>query len=43
MPLKDNLNRRDFLAPAAAGLALTIVPGHVLGGPACYVLRITRP
>lgn len=30
---KDNLNRREFLAPAAAGLAMTLVPGHVLGGP----------
>ena len=33
MPLKDEINRREFLAPAAAGLALTIVPRHVLGGP----------
>ena len=33
MPLKDDINRREFLAPAAAGLALTIVPRHVLGGP----------
>ena len=33
MPLKDDINRREFLAPAAAGLALTIVPSHVLGGP----------
>ena len=33
MALKDDLNRREFLAPAAAGLALTIVPRHVLGGP----------
>ena len=31
MALKD-LNRREFLAPAAAGLAFTIVPRHVLGG-----------
>jgi len=30
---KTNMNRREFLAPAAAGLALTIVPRHVLGGP----------
>ena len=30
---KSNLTRREFLAPAAAGLALTIVPRHVLGGP----------
>lgn len=29
----ENINRREFLAPAAAGLALTIVPRHVLGGP----------
>src|SRR5215831_17751317 len=33
MTPKDDINRRDFLAPAAAGLALTIVPRHVLGGP----------
>jgi len=26
-------DRREFLATAAAGLALTIVPRHVLGGP----------
>jgi hypothetical protein len=37
MDLKDNLNRREFLAPAAAGLALTLVPRHVLGGPG-YVI-----
>jgi hypothetical protein len=30
---KTNINRREFLAPAAAGLALTFVPRHVLGGP----------
>ena len=30
---KGNINRREFLAPAAAGLALTLVPRHVLGGP----------
>jgi hypothetical protein len=30
---KSSMNRREFLAPAAAGLALTIVPRHVLGGP----------
>jgi hypothetical protein len=30
---KANINRREFLAPAAAGLALTFVPRHVLGGP----------
>ena len=35
MPPKDEINRREFLAPAAAaGIALTIVPRHVLGGPA---------
>jgi predicted dehydrogenase len=33
MPPKENINRREFLAPAAAGLALTLVPRHVLGGP----------
>jgi predicted dehydrogenase len=27
------INRREFLAPAAAGLAVTLVPRHVLGGP----------
>ena len=31
MALKD-LNRREFLVPAAAGLAFSIVPRHVLGG-----------
>jgi len=30
---KEKLNRREFLAPAAAGAALTLVPRHVLGGP----------
>ncbi len=31
---KGDLNRREFLAPAAAaGIALTLVPRHVLGGP----------
>src|SRR5215472_1585482 len=30
---KENLNRREFLAPAAAGAALTLLPRHVLGGP----------
>ncbi len=30
---KDDIKRREFLAPAAAGLALTLVPRHVLGGP----------
>ena len=33
MPSKTDLNRRELLAPAAAGLALTLVPRHVLGGP----------
>ena len=32
MDPKGNINRREFLAPAAAGLALTLVPRHVLGG-----------
>jgi hypothetical protein len=32
MASKENLNRREFLAPAAAGVAFTIVPRHVLGG-----------
>jgi len=27
------MNRREFLAPAAAGLAFSLVPRHVLGGP----------
>jgi hypothetical protein len=30
---KDEITRRDLLAPVAAGLALTLVPRHVLGGP----------
>jgi Oxidoreductase family, C-terminal alpha/beta domain/Oxidoreductase family, NAD-binding Rossmann fold len=30
---KNEITRRDLLAPAAAGLALTLVPRHVLGGP----------
>jgi hypothetical protein len=30
---KDDINRREFLTPAAAGLALTLVPRHALGGP----------
>ena len=30
---KDEITRRDLLAPAAAGVALTLVPRHVLGGP----------
>ncbi len=31
---KGDLNRREFLPPAAAaGIALTLVPRHVLGGP----------
>jgi len=34
MDSKSDLNRREFLTPAAAaGLALTVVPRHVLGGP----------
>jgi hypothetical protein len=33
MASEGDLNRREFLAPAAAGLALTLVPRHVLGGP----------
>jgi hypothetical protein len=33
MNSKGKINRREFLAPAAAGLALTLVPRHVLGGP----------
>jgi len=33
MPPKETINRREFLAPAAAGVALTLVPRHVLGGP----------
>ena len=33
MPSNDSMKRREFLAPAAAGVALTIVPRHVLGGP----------
>ena len=33
MALKDKMNRREFLAPAVAGAAITIVPRHVLGGP----------
>jgi predicted dehydrogenase len=33
MAPKDDLDRREFLASTAAGLALTIVPRHVLGGP----------
>ncbi len=32
MPLNGEINRRKFLAPAAAGLGLTLVPRHVLGG-----------
>ena len=34
MALQDNLKRRDILVPAAAAAAFTIVPRHVLGGPA---------
>ena len=33
MTPKGDISRREFLAPAAAGLALTLVPRHVLGGP----------
>ncbi len=33
VPKKDEITRRDLLAPAAAGVALTLVPRHVLGGP----------
>jgi hypothetical protein len=32
IPKKDEITRREMLAPAAAGLAFTIVPRHVLGG-----------
>jgi hypothetical protein len=32
MAPKDDVDRREFLASAAAGLAFTIVPRHVLGG-----------
>src|SRR6266568_3803786 len=32
MTPKGDISRREFLAPAAAGLALTLVPRHVLGG-----------
>ncbi len=31
--MQNKMNRRDFLAPAAGGLAFTLVPRHVLGGP----------
>ncbi len=30
---KENINRREFLDSAAASLAFTLVPRHVLGGP----------
>jgi hypothetical protein len=33
MATDNNIDRRKFLAPAAAGLAFTLVPRHVLGGP----------
>ena len=33
---KNDITRRDLLAPAAAGVALTLVPRHVLGGPSGY-------
>ena len=32
MAPRDDIDRREFLASAAAGMALTIVPRHVLGG-----------
>lgn len=34
MTLKENPNRRQFLAPAATTVAFSIVPRHALGGPA---------
>src|SRR5271165_3136146 len=34
MALPNDLRRRDLLVPAAATAAFTIVPRHVLGGPA---------
>jgi hypothetical protein len=33
MTLGTDITRREFLAPAAAAAAFTIVPRHVLGGP----------
>jgi len=33
MAFEEKINRRDFLAPAASALAITLVPRHVLGGP----------
>ncbi len=33
MASNENINRREFLAPAAASVAATLVPRHVLGGP----------
>lgn len=34
MAISKRINRRDFLgSAAAASLAITIVPRHVLGGP----------
>jgi hypothetical protein len=33
MAPRDDIDRREFLASAAAGMALSIVPRHVLGGP----------
>ena len=32
MAVGDDIIRREFLAPAAAGLGLTLIPRHVLGG-----------
>ena len=32
MDTKDDITRREVLAPAAAGLAFAVVPRHVLGG-----------
>ena len=37
MPTKKNFNRREFIgATAAASVAFTILPRHVLGGPRLY-------
>jgi hypothetical protein len=33
MVSENKMNRREFLAPVAAGVAFTVVPRHVLGGP----------
>ncbi len=32
MAANEDMNRREFLTPAAAGLTFTLVPRHVLGG-----------